>query len=483
MNGVKLEFAPRVQPRILPYKAQLAMALGASALVACVMLLSPEIAVVILVLVGGVALIASARAVYQRPELLILALLFVEVLPSITLLPIGEDQRPILRYPLYLLFALPLAPVIYRSHLLGRGGFRLYSIYFAWAALTATYSLAPAFSLGRAIAAISLFIAISAIASRATKPFDVERELRFFFIGCAILVVLLIATAIVPGLTEIAWDLDEELGGLRFSGYFDSPNQVGELAMVTIGVAIFCWPSWQANVMRIVSAAVIAISAALLLIADSRSAAAAMIVGVGAWVAWRYRRRGVLTLGLTLVALVVVASALGPQAMKYVNRHDVTSLTGRTEVWHFSMDRLAKSPLLGYGYSVEGAIFNNKYFPLWDDLWTQGPRIPIHNAYLSRAVGLGIPALLLWLFLFFRPFIFVFRTSEDPMNLKPLALLIVLPILILSMSETLGGDCRYPAGVIMTLVWALAEVQRLKNLDSTASAISEHAFEHAGAHS
>ena len=160
---------------------------------------------------------------------------------------------------------------------------------------------------------------------------------------------------------------------------------------------------------------------------------------------------------------VFAASQLSPQTLLYLTRHDVTTLTGRTEVMQFSFHRLMDSPLIGYGFGVEGQIFQNKYFPFWDDLWTTGPRIPIHNGYLSRAIGLGAPAAFLWLFLFLRPFAALFAGRDDPYGLKkPVVILLVLPVLILYLSETLGGDCRYPAGVVSTLVWAVAEKQRLR---------------------
>ena len=92
-----------------------------------------------------------------------------------------------------------------------------------------------------------------------------------------------------------------------------------------------------------------------------------------------------------------------------------------------------------------------------------GPRIPIHNGYLSRAIGLGAPAAFLWVFLFVRPFVSLFTGRSDPYGLrKPVVILLVLPVLILYVSETLGGDCRYPAGVVSTLIWAVAEKQRLR---------------------
>jgi O-antigen ligase len=465
MNNGKLEFAPRALPQPLPAGLEIAAAGAAAVILAILMLFSSRAAVAMAFIAGALVLLASARGVYRHPEFLLAALLFVEVLPSATLLPLTDAQRPLIRYPLYLLFALPAVPAFLRSHLLDRGGFRLYALYFAWALATALYSLAPVFSAGRALAASVLFFAIGAVAARAGDRSDIERELRVFFAGGALLVWLLAITAVAPGLEAMAWSVDEELGRLRFSGYFESPNQAGELAMVTIGAALYCWSSWRRPVMRIASAVTIALSVTVLVIADSRSAAVAMTLGAGAWTIWRYRGRGVFGVAVIAMGLLVALSALGPEAMRYITRHDISSLTGRTVVWRYSLNQLARRPLLGYGYAVEGAIFNSKYFPLWDDLWTQGPRIPIHNAYLSRAIGLGVPALLLWFFLFFRPFIHLLTRRDDPMNLKPLALLIVLPVLVLNISETLGGDCRYPAGLITALVWAVAEIQRLRDCE------------------
>src|SRR5262249_6219571 len=153
--------------------------------------------------------------------------------------------------------------------------------------------------------------------------------------------------------------------------------------------------------------------------------------------------------GLTAVAagaalVVFVAGELNPHALLYLTRADVGTLTGRTEVMHFSMHRLMENPLVGYGFGVEGQIFQNRYFPSWDEIWMRGPRIPIHNVSLSRAVGLGAPAAFLWLFLFLRPFIALFTGRADPYGLrKPVVLLLALPVLILYLSETLGGDCHY----------------------------------------
>jgi O-antigen ligase len=168
----------------------------------------------------------------------------------------------------------------------------------------------------------------------------------------------------------------------------------------------------------------------------------------------------------TAALAVFIAGQLIPRAVLYFTRGDVATLTGRTEVMHFALRRVMDNPLLGYGFGAEGEIFRNRYFPSWEELWTQGPRIPIHNGYISRAVGVGVPAALLWLFLLLRPLVALFNRHADSYQLRKPVLLLVLPVLILYLSETLGGDCRYPAGIVITMLWAMAEKERLHATDS-----------------
>ena len=70
------------------------------------------------------------------------------------------------------------------------------------------------------------------------------------------------------------------------------------------------------------------------------------------------------------------------------------------------------------------------------------------------------------------------RSRSDPYGLKkPVVILLVLPVLILYLSETLGGDCRYPAGVVSTLIWAVAEKQRLHENASLEAPVDESGWQ------
>ena len=451
---------------MVPASAQTAAFIAVLAMWALAMMLFAPMAIGTLALMAAALLIALARLSYLHSQWRIFALLLiVETLPSANFLPMGAE-RPLLRYPMYLLFCVPMLPMVWRSGILSRGGFRLYSLYFAWAFLSVTWSLVPIFSFGRALSSTLLFVALCSVALDVEDDDALQRMIRWVLLACAILTAIIAVTAVFPGFPS-AWFRDPELGAYRLQGIFDSPNQVGEVNMITIGAALACWYSLRGAGQKIGAAVLIAISVLMMAAADSRSAAVAMALSMAALVVWRYRWRGLFGVTAAVATAVFVAGQLSPHALLYFIRGDVVTLTGRTEVMHFSLHRVMENPLLGYGFGAEGEIFRSRYFPSWEDLWTWGPRIPIHNGYLSRAVGLGAPAAFLWLFLFLRPFVALFAGRADPFGLrKPVVLLLVLPVLILYLSETLGGDCRYPAGIVSTLVWAVAEKERLRAHDA-----------------
>ena len=190
---------------------------------------------------------------------------------------------------------------------------------------------------------------------------------------------------------------------------------------------------------------------------DSRTALVALASGAAAYAIWRYRGRGLLAVIAAGLLVITIAAVVGAQ---YFVR-DAGSLTGRTDIWRFAFRRLWERPLTGFGYAVEGEILQSRLFPLWGDFFDRGSLLELHNDYLSRVIGLGIPALGLWLFLILRPWIWVMRCEDDPWGLKPVALLVVIPLLVRGFAESGMGDCRDPAGILLVMLWAVAERLRL----------------------
>ena len=192
-------------------------------------------------------------------------------------------------------------------------------------------------------------------------------------------------------------------------------------------------------------------------------------MGCALYVLWRYRLRGVVLMAGAAAVLIAALPVFGHHLSEYTGRGDVTTLTGRTEMWAYVVGQIRNHPLTGYGYEVAGAIFKSKYFPIWYGPWEEGSQSSLHNGYLNHAIGVGIPATLFWLFIVLRPSWFAMRQKEDPWNLKPLVLLVVVPCLIHNMSEASVGDFLGLIGLLFGFVWAVGERYRLLVLEQPAT--------------
>jgi len=421
---------------------------------------SPAVTIAAALAAGTVFVLWAAWKVQADSAHLLCALVMLELLCSATVLPVSEEQRFIVRYPLLLLFCLPAAIKSLRTSLLWRGGFLDYLLYLGWGGVTITYSLLPGYSLARVTAAVLILVLAIKFVSEVKDRNDIVRLLKWFLIGLGVVWIGLLATLVaVPH--DLAWD-EELLGMVRFRGFFGSPNQVGEVTLATVAAGAIVWNSLS-RPQKLWLGLEMVVAIALGALADSRSPFVGLAIGAFLYLLWRYRLRAVPICLAAALLLFAVATQVAPD---YFTRGEVSTLTGRTDVWKFAVQKIKERPLLGWGFEVEGQIFQSKYFPMWWGPWEEGPHSSIHNGYLSRAVGVGLPALGFWIFFFLRPWFWLFgRRGDDPWQLKQLFMLVIVPILILNMVETTAGDCRYAVGLLATLCWGFAERQRIEYRD------------------
>ena len=449
------------------------MLIGVSALgfLALVMLNFPSLMLGAGAIVGAIVVVWAARLVQADGAHLLCAVLLVEELSGANFLPLSNDQLYLVRYPLLIAFCAASVWTVFQNSEIWQGGFFDYLIYLGLGVISISYSLLPGYSTARILAAILMFMAVVRIAREVTTREDVERLLNWYLIGTGI-VWTIILTCTLTMSTGLTWDVEEMSGMLRLRGIYGSPNQIGAIALGTIaaGSVMVIWArGWK----RALIAAQMAVAFTMVVLADSRTPLLGMAVGGLLYLVWRYRLRAVpIILALGVVGFGLITQ-LDPE---YLNRGDVMSLTGRTDIWKFTIDKIKQRPLIGYGFEVEGEILKAHDFPIWWGPWEEGPRSSLHSEYLSKAISLGVPAVILWIFLFVRPWLTLLRRKDDPWNLKALLFLIVIPILILDFTESTAGECRYAVGMIATLCWALAERQRLANLNRPPAAIPEQKF-------
>ena len=413
--------------------------------------------IVVLGILAAVILPWSIYCTSRHASWLLFVLILIEAVAA-SFFAAGSDTKigALVRYPLSFLFILPFLASLWRSGILRQGGFRDYGIYLIWAVLSVSYSILPAVSIARAFAAILPFLAFCAIAAEVKSGEDARRVMGVLLAACGVVVAAnYLEILIQPGL---AWQIDTEQGMLRYVGFLTEPNEIGNLMLATIGAGVGYWPIASKGKKVLTAAAMIG---ALVqgVMADSRSPILGLVIGTAVYLVWKYRARGVI--GLVALGAIFYVGAHAISGMhEYVDRGDVASFTGRQVAWDFAIAKVKERPLVGYGYEVEGQILSSQYFPGWDAVWSLGYQSSLHEAYVSRAVSLGIPALLFWLFIMLRPTISCFLRDGDPWKLRSMVPLTILPVLILDFSESVV-DFRSFAGIMLALAWALLERERL----------------------
>ncbi|KQP49002.1 MULTISPECIES: O-antigen ligase [unclassified Methylobacterium] len=267
----------------------------------------------------------------------------------------------------------------------------------AWFCLTTVTSVDPATS-GRRL--VSLLIMLMAAAAMLL----LARNLRQFALtlgatAAAITAVCYLGLVLAPNLSmHTAGDLTEPEHAGSWRGLFDHKNGAGATMAIFVFVGLFC----RSVGYRILGTALAVAAAVFLAFTAAKSSSALMptvlvlswlctLSGAGWW------RAAVIvgpvalllagTVGTVLVPSIeaVVASVLGS-----------ASFTGRTEIWGFALDNIARRPITGYGY---GAFWESVFYGGGGEgaSWVNAIK-SAHNGYLSVALDIGLPglALTLW---------------------------------------------------------------------------------------
>ncbi len=432
-------------------------------------LASHSVAMLFVGLAAVGVLVWGVRRTLIDPTWLLFGLVLEETLPYLNILPFDPEHRWFIRYPILLALCLPALPNIWRSGILKRGYFSWFLLYFAFAAISVSWSLAPAASAGRLFPNVLLFATLSLAAARVRNEADVQRTIGHFLLACGILVALeFFALLVLPASVAIegeavsngiyTWQQDMA-GILRFCGFFGTINTVGSLMVATVGAGL---AHWRATVGRRRWALALTMAGSIVLgaLADSRSCFIGLTVGIAAYLIWKYGFRAIAMCLAAAVLIFALYSLLNSNGKIYFNR-DISTLTGRSYLWQFEFRKLKQEPFTGYGYDVEGAVFEDRYFEEWNKFFNQGPNTTLHEGYLSVALGVGVPATLLWLFIFVAPFVTLFTRKDDPWSLRPMVFFTVIPIMILGIDETGIAEPRYMTGLLIFLFWMLAERQRI----------------------
>jgi len=287
--------------------------------------------------------------------------------------------------------AIPGLSVFYRDRILPmlrEPAVALAALFGAVAIASALWSPTPAYTAASGLG-WSSYLLLGCIAVAVLGPRQTVR--LFTFTLLAFVALALVAGAVLPDLAWMPPSAAEAADRLR--GLSGHPNVLGEQVALMITLAVIA--RREALIGRPVFLAALGIGFLALLASESRTTFAAVLV---AWSIIAVRRRGLPPLAAlgavavgSLAALLLSLGALpDPGALfgflsRSGSQSEITTLTGRTELWRVAADLIAQRPLLGWGFNGTEALFVENV-----GRGFLGDPVNAHNMYIQLLLSVGV---------------------------------------------------------------------------------------------
>lgn len=262
--------------------------------------------------------------------------------------------------------------------------------------VTCLYAPSFSYSLG----AIFSVFAVNFLFSAADR-FEHEENIMYAVVAsvtllCLVSVVVYFVNPAFGRLGE--WVDGVQLPGNRLSGIAGSPNHMGFTCAFTLVILYFYYPQFIKR-SAILFVFFVAVNVICLLMSNSRSSMAAMVVCLAvAYFAKLSKERMLLfcagTLFLALVLYVIDIESLMTSLSRSGNSEEIMTGTGRTHIWETVIRLVWEKPMTGYGFASSSFILPK----LAAEIGHAPPHA--HNAALQALFSGGIPAMLLFVMMF-----------------------------------------------------------------------------------
>ncbi|NMG76662.1 O-antigen ligase family protein [Aromatoleum diolicum] len=321
-----------------------------------------------------------------------------------------------------------------------QGDIKWLSIFSLLALGSTLYSLTPAYTFGAGVAAIAYCALAVCVVNRLSRI----QILYGLLLGlCIPLMISVLMFSVGAGLARME-------GGtvFRLGGVLGSPNALGRsaaLAILIVGVLVF---SYKISVHNWRVLGPLSIALVCLFLSDSRTSVLAVFAAFGLHVL-----RGHVVVAfcgfilVTILALVFLNADFGWErlgaALSRTGRlSEITTLTGRTDIWAASWAAFIERPILGYGFGATKVLLPEVFRTYWGFTVTQA-----HNFLLQTLVTTGLAGFAFVLIAIARQVVAYIK--------KPTMFQTVILGYILVQGLTEAGPVG-PAPNIVTLFWALS---------------------------
>jgi O-antigen ligase len=303
-------------------------------------------------------------------------------------------------------------------------------IYILFAILSYFYSIDKNITLIRSLDFLMLFIYLVSL------HFWLNSEIRFekvfqMFIAFIFVFIFLNIVVILFQPSKAWWYSSPD----RLEGITSQPNSLGTV-LKNFPPLLLLYSIWESkSTKKYLYYIYIILVLGLILLTGSRTSLITSFFLIILWFIFEKKWEKLFIIIVILTLLLSIFSSFEPENLKRGHDRSFTDLTDRENFWTGAIILIFEKPWTGYGYSVEGAIWQDpRFYDPKLSLWMGSAKTSLHNGYLSSAIGLGIPGFVFWLFLLLYPF-FYLKISTSPSILIPFWI-IQIGYLITNFTET-----------------------------------------------
>ncbi len=236
---------------------------------------------------------------------------------------------------------------------------------------------------------------------------------KFFFDSMCIASGIVLVFNALSFFVQFSFDPNTDSG---YRAYFSSKNLLGMFAMLCLGIWICALLYYENRRLKIVSAAMLALSAYFLIISDSKTSFAVAIVSIvpALFLAFAVKS-GQRAMFFTMLISFVFMTGFGFFLVWYgfdpitEGIYGDTTLTGRTEIWGHLFRFINEDPWLGVGYrGFWDAGADSPHLQLPEYLsFNQG-----HNGYIDALLTIGGLGLIFLAIYILQPFFALMRIAK-----------------------------------------------------------------------
>ena len=333
--------------------------------------------------------------------------------------------------------------------------FILLSIFLFFSFSSTIYSLDQKFTLIRSGLLFAVFCFLLGLNVWMQENGNLKKAMNSLFVLASIIILATLAGTVAVPSRVWWWKLP------RLVGLWEHPNTFGSFCMLTYPILLWKFYTIKSKNKYFILL-LIFINMGLHILTGSRTTLLASSAGVIVWLLLEKNWVKLFSLGIALGIFLVSLLYFAPSSFKRNETSEITDLSSREDIWKSAEIFIKEKPIFGYGYGVEGKIFQDELkVDLEGSFIERNVRQSLHNGYLSLLVGVGIVGLILWLLSLTFPFIFSITSVFSPE--KAYTYFTFVTVIITNFVESALTGYSLPSDIFYWLAWTILGSILVKN--------------------